>query len=78
MNMRTPTEETTSITVLVNGKSVALSQGQTLSDLVDQLGLGQSACATAVNGQFVSRASRQTLILKSDDHVMTFEPITGG
>lgn len=78
MNMHAPAPDTTSITVLVNGNAVALSQGPTLSDLVDQLGLGQTACATAVNGQFVSRASRQMLILKSDDHVMTFEPITGG
>lgn len=78
MNMSTSVPETTSITVLVNGKAFALRQGRTLSDLVDQLGLGQTACATAVNGQFVSRASRQMLILQSDDHVMTFEPITGG
>jgi len=66
------------MTVFVNGQSCEIDQNALLSDLLVQLGIDDTACATAVNGTFVPRQRRNETILHDTDHVMTFEPITGG
>jgi thiamine biosynthesis protein ThiS len=55
-----------------------IEDGSSLADVISQLKLTAEQCATAVNGQFVSRNERASRLLFSDDHIMTFEPITGG
>lgn len=64
--------------VFVNGTGHDCPEGSTLAELLAQLGLTPASCATAVNGQFVARQSRQDHVLSTNDQVMTFEPITGG
>ncbi|MBU3724291.1 MAG: sulfur carrier protein ThiS [Burkholderiaceae bacterium] len=64
--------------VFVNGTAHACAEGCTLSALLDQAGIEQKSCATAVNGVFVPRDARQERSLSDNDQVMTFEPITGG
>jgi sulfur carrier protein len=77
--MQTLAEPTmTIITVFVNGSPCEIAPDARLSDLIAQLGLDDTACATAVNGQFVPRQGRRDCLLHDADQVMTFEPITGG
>jgi sulfur carrier protein len=64
--------------VFVNGDPHIIAANATLADLIAQLGLDQTACATAVNEQFIARSQRAQKQLREHDQVMTFEPITGG
>ena len=65
--------------VFVNGAAHELtSEPVTLATLLDSLGIEQTSCATAVNGQFVARTLRDQTRLTANDQIMTFEPITGG
>jgi sulfur carrier protein len=64
--------------IFVNGESMQIEDGSSLADVISQLKLTAEQCATAVNGQFVSRNERASRLLFADDHIMTFEPITGG
>jgi sulfur carrier protein len=61
-----------------NGTEVQCTEGCTLADLLDHLGVEQTSCATAVNSRFVPRNQRGDTRLAAGDHIMTFEPITGG
>lgn len=64
--------------VFINGAPHDCAAGCTLFSLLDQAGIEQSTCATAVNGVFVPRDARKEKFLSDNDQVMTFEPITGG
>ena len=64
--------------IFVNGEAMQIEDGSSLADVISQLKLTAEQCATAVNGQFVSRNERASRLLFADDHIMTFEPITGG
>ncbi len=55
-----------------------IEDGSSLADVIAQLNLASEQCATAINGQFVARNERGMRLLFADDHIMTFEPITGG
>lgn len=80
--MNTPFPLPQAITIRTDQGPVTLPAGSTLNDAVYQLlaTKNQSAdsVATAVNGQFVSRSDRATLILNEGDTVLCFSPITGG
>lgn len=64
--------------IFVNGDPMEIDAGLSLAAVVKLLSLHDTACATAVNQQFVPRQQREKTILKANDHIMTFEPITGG
>ncbi len=55
-----------------------IEDGSSLAAVIAQLKLAPEQCATAINGQFVARNERDMRLLFADDHIMTFEPITGG
>lgn len=61
---------------------LSLPVGSTLADAVELLLQGSSrganTIATAVNGEFVARASRAAHALHDGDTVLCFSPITGG
>lgn len=60
---------------------VQLPAGSTVAALVSLLCEQRPAlahAATAVNGQFVARASREGWVLADGDAVLCFSPITGG
>lgn len=64
--------------VFINGSSYELPAACTLADCLALIPIEATACATAVNGVFVARDARHQKVLQEQDHVMTFEPITGG
>jgi sulfur carrier protein len=64
--------------VTVNGEPHELPEGSTLEALLRALDLPQEAQATAVNGEFVPRASRAAQALRDRDAVTCFQPIVGG
>jgi sulfur carrier protein len=66
-----------SINLVVNGIAQA-STAHTLAQWVEVQGLAGNALATAVNGQFVSRAMRAQCNLGEGDTILTFQPIEGG
>lgn len=58
-----------------------LPAGSTVADLLGQLADQAphlAGCATAVNGEFVSRHQRATHLLRHGDTLLCFAPITGG
>lgn len=64
--------------IFVNGTPMEIDASSSLAAVIKLLALHDTACATAVNQQFVPRQQREKTILKANDHIMTFEPITGG
>jgi sulfur carrier protein len=66
----------TSITL--NGEPMQIETGGTLADLVASLHSPPQLLATAVNGEFVPREARAQCVLREQDAVFTFQPITGG
>ncbi|AMO25370.1 hypothetical protein UC35_10195 [Ramlibacter tataouinensis] len=64
--------------VTLNGEARVLPAGATLADLIAGLAQPPQWLATAVNGEFVPRASRAQRPLRDGDAVLTFQPITGG
>ena len=67
-----------SLQITVNGEPRTVPESATLADLVSTLGQAPQALATAVNGDFVPRAARESVPLREGDAVFTFQPITGG
>lgn len=66
------------IEIQLNQDRMRVEDGTTLAGLVALLDKPPAALATAVNGDFVPRESRQDVALREGDVVLTFEPITGG
>ncbi len=66
------------IVIRLDGVPRALPAGTTLAELIGQLGHTPQAVGTAVNGQFVARATRAARVLAEDDAVLLFQPIVGG
>ena len=65
------------ITLQVNGRAQTTT-ARTLAQWVAAQGQLPHAVATALNGQFVQRASRDEQVLVEGDIILTFQPIEGG
>lgn len=65
------------IGIQVNGEAQTTT-APTLHDWVLSQGATPESLATAVNGQFVPRTERAATVLRPGDHILTFQPITGG
>ena len=63
--------------ILVNGASREIRAAD-LSGALEELGYGGAAIATAVNGEFVSAAQRQTAELTDGDRIEVLAPMQGG
>jgi len=63
--------------VLVNGERTETG-AVSLAELVAQLGHGQEAVATALNGDFVPRQARASTPLRPGDKVEIVAPRQGG
>lgn len=72
MNAPLPT-----LAIQVNGEAQTTT-ATTLHDWVQAQGASPESLATAVNGQFVPRTQRSAMVLRPGDHILTFQPITGG
>ena len=66
------------VVTTVNGELRELPEGTTLARLVELLGQSPAEVATAINGEFVPRALRETQMLRGGDRVACFKPIVGG
>ena len=65
------------IAIQVNGEAQTTT-APTLHDWVLAQDATPESLATAVNGQFVPRTARADTVLREGDHILTFQPITGG
>ena len=65
------------IAIQVNGEAQTTT-APTLHDWVSAQDAAPESLATAVNGQFVPRSQRSSTPLRAADHILTFQPITGG
>jgi sulfur carrier protein len=63
--------------IFVNGERI-VTGAVSLGELVVQLGYGENAVATALNGEFVPRPSRASTRLAQDDRVEIVAPRQGG
>lgn len=63
--------------ILVNGDWRETSAAQ-LAAFLEELGYGDSIVSTAVNGEFVSLATRARLTLRDGDRVEVLAPMQGG
>ncbi|WP_308789132.1 sulfur carrier protein ThiS [Undibacterium terreum] len=62
----------------MNGSAHQLKEGQSLSELVDVLGLSSQAIAVAVNRAIVARPLWTTYVLSQNDKVDVVRAIGGG
>lgn len=65
------------IAIQVNGEAQTTTAA-TLHDWVLAQDAAPESLATAVNGQFIPRTQRASTALRAGDHILTFQPITGG
>lgn len=63
--------------ILVNSEAREV-RGQTLAEVLDELGYAGAVVATAVNGDFAPVRARATLVLKEGDAVELLAPMRGG
>lgn len=65
------------LSLLVNGEAVTL-RGETLADLLAELGYGSAKVATARNGEFVPERARAVTPLAAGDRIEIVAPRQGG
>ena len=64
--------------VLVNNKETELTQGNTIADLAQQLGLPQQGVAIAVQNQMVPRSEWNEKTLQEGDNLVIIKAACGG
>ena len=65
-------------TLRFNDLTLPCPTGLSLAALLAGQGVNAEQVATAVNGEFVPRAQRETTPLQPGDTVLTFQAIVGG
>ena len=63
--------------ILVNGAWREIAGGE-LATVLEELGYGERAVATAVNGEFVAAGARAGTMLAEGDRVEVLAPTQGG
>lgn len=66
------------MTVVVNGKEHELAEGETLSRLLDRLGVGPRYALVERNGEPVERARYDDVALEDGDRLVVARPVAGG
>lgn len=64
--------------VVVNGRDQALADGETLSTLLERLGLGARYALVERNGEPVERARYAEVRLEDGDRLVVARPVAGG
>jgi len=64
--------------ILLDGKPHRVSEGCSVQELMEALGMQPTDATTAVNGEFVPRAARAGHHLQAGDSVLLFQAIVGG
>ncbi|SLN34315.1 sulfur carrier protein ThiS [Roseovarius albus] len=63
--------------IIVNAQPHEVT-GQTLAEILLELGYDSPALATAMNGSFVPRTAREATTLNSGDQIEILAPMQGG
>jgi sulfur carrier protein len=66
------------VQVLANGEPVRLSEGATVNDLIEALGLGAKFVVAELNGQPVDRSDMPRKTLNDGDKVELVRAVAGG
>lgn len=64
--------------VIVNGKPQDVPEGLTVRELIERVGLAESACAAEVNRELVPRRDQAEHRLHAGDHVELVTLVGGG
>jgi sulfur carrier protein len=64
--------------ILVNGKDEALHEGDTVSALLERLGLGARYALVERNGEPVERSRYAEVRLEDGDRLVVARPVAGG
>ncbi|MEA3466274.1 MAG: sulfur carrier protein ThiS [Thermodesulfobacteriota bacterium] len=64
--------------ITVNNQSTTISDGNTLSDLIQQLGLNEKRIAIEYNRNILSREQFASIILQADDNIEIVNLVGGG
>ena len=64
--------------VLVNGEPRSLAEGSTLAQALDDLGIGHSGIAIAVNADVIPRARVAEVRLREGDALEIVKAVAGG
>nr|WP_304941597.1 sulfur carrier protein ThiS [Marinobacterium rhizophilum] len=62
----------------INGQATGIPEGQSLTDLVEHLGLSGRRLAIELNAEIVPRAAHATVLLNNNDRVEIVHAIGGG
>lgn len=66
------------MTVTANGDDVVVPRGSTVTDLLEQLGLGQRVLVVERNGEPVPRHDRAATLLADGDRLELVRAVAGG
>ena len=64
--------------IVVNGKDEAIQEGDTVSALLERLGLGARYALVERNGEPVERARYADVKLEDGDRLVVARPVAGG
>ena len=64
--------------IVVNGKDEALQEGDTVSGLLERLGLGARYALVERNGELVERSRYSEVRLEDGDRLVVARPVAGG
>jgi thiamine biosynthesis protein ThiS len=64
--------------VIVNGTQREVPEGTSVRALIEQAGLGKSACAAEVNRELVPRREHDRRLLAPGDHIELVALVGGG
>jgi sulfur carrier protein len=80
-SFESPPKNTSMYTLILNGQPLSFETPWTpltIASLLERQGYTAEAVATALNGNFISRAQRDKTPLQSGDHLTVFQAIVGG
>jgi sulfur carrier protein len=64
--------------IILNGQQREVPEGTSVRSLIEQVGLGKSACAAEINQQLVPRRDHESKILIEGDRVELVSLVGGG
>ncbi len=77
-NIALPTAHSPALNIVLNGENREIQPGQSLSELLINLGLGERRLAVELNNSIVPRGEHSTTILNDGDRVEIVHAIGGG
>ena len=66
------------VEVVVNGREMAVREGRTLRELLEELGIGTRGVAVELNREIVPKGMHGTTLLKGGDRIEVIRMVGGG